>query len=588
MEKITLNGFDLTRRHVIDIACNLAEVVIDTSKISASRDYIVDKVDKGKIVYGVTTGFGSNADKSIEKKDAEALQSNLLRSHASGVGREFSTEIVRAIMAIRLNTLLKGNSGIQESTARQLEFLLNNEIHPVIPEQGSVGASGDLCPLSHMALPLIGEGEIRYGGEKYPTEEFLKTEKARQMGFSKITLSYKEGLALNNGTTVMTAVGTLALYKAERLLKIATLTSALIFESLGARSDAFAFPKVHEVRNHSGQTDVARWLTALLSGSRIINISQKEIIHHILAKNLITDPAIFSTLNDLNSIEETDRQGQIPASVIDKLRGAGEHDLVAILCFARKKWTPQDAYSIRCLPQVFGASKTAIDHVVSVVERELNAAVDNPLIFVDEDRVISGGNFHGQPIALVMDYLKLAVAEIGNITERQVNKLVDKATNDGLPSFLVNDSGLNSGLMITQYVAASIVSENKVLVHPASADSIPTCENTEDHVSMGSIAARQALEITKNVEKITAIAIMAAFYAVSMRLQQFGKVEMESAPENMLAGATLEFYRAVQASNENFDKENEFLGRDRFLSPEIEKIRSSFDTFAAIADKYLG
>lgn len=594
MAPITLNGFDLTRQQVIEIACNNAKVSVDASRISESRDYVVKKVNDGRIVYGVTTGFGSNADKPIKKDDAEALQVNLLRSHSCGVGNNFSREIVRAVMAIRLNTLLKGNSGIQETTVRQLEFLLNNEIHPVIPEQGSVGASGDLCPLSHMALPIIGEGQIEYKGDEYSTEQFLRMDEAKQIGFSKATLSYKEGLALNNGTTVMTAVGTIALHKAERLLKVSTLTSALIFESLGARRNAFGFAKLHAARNHSGQSKIAQWLTNLLSDSRLVDISQNEILNHVISNNLIADPEILAVLKELNAIDEPDKQQQIPAFVIHKLRSSGPsdrssrlNDLADILFFARKKWTPQDSYSIRCLPQVFGASKSAIDHVISIVDNELNAAVDNPLIFVGDDKVISGGNFHGQPIALVMDYLKIAVAEIGNITERQINKLVDAATNDGLPSFLINDTGLNSGLMIPQYAAAGIVSENKVLVHPASTDSIPTCENTEDHVSMGLIAARQALQIVENAEKITAIAILVGFYAISMRLQQFGRVKMENKPENILAKATLEFYLAVQASNENFDNGNEFLSKDRYLSPEIKALHSNFATFASIADKYI-
>lgn len=587
MEIVPLNGFDLTREQVVNIACGSAKISIDVSKLAKSRDYVVKKVDDGKIVYGVTTGFGSNADKHIKKEDAEALQVNLLRSHACGVGDDFSREIVRAIMAIRLNTLLKGHSGIQESTARQLEFLINNEIHPMIPEQGSVGASGDLCPLSHMALPLIGEGEIEYKGETYSTVDFLATDEAKRIGFSPVTLSYKEGLALNNGTTVMAAVAAIALHRAERLLKVSTLTSALIFESLGARGNAFRFKKIHEARSHSGQTEIASWLTKLLNGSKLIDISQHEIIDHVITNLLIEDADILGVLKSLNGVEEADRQEQIPAKIIDKLRSAGQDDLACILYFARKKWTPQDAYSIRCLPQVFGASKTAIDHAISVVDNELNAAVDNPLIFVDEDKVISGGNFHGQPIALVMDYLKLAVAEIGNITERQINKMVDSATNDGLPPFLVNDTGLNSGLMIAQYAAAAVVSENKVLVHPASADSIPTCENTEDHVSMGAAAARQALEIVENAEKVAAIAIVTAFYAVSMRLQQFEKVKMEARPEETLAAATLEFYRAIRSSNKNFDEENKFLDSDRFLSPEIKTMRSNFDAFAAIAGKYI-
>lgn len=234
----------------------------------------------------------------------------------------------------------------------------------------------------------------------------------------------------------------------------------------------------------------------------------------------------------------------------------------------------------------FRSKQKAIDHVISVVDNELNASVDNPLIFADDDKVVSGGNFHGQPIALVMDYLKLALAEMGNITERQINKMVDTNTNDCMESFLIYGTGLNNGLMIPQYAAAGIVSENKVLVHPASADSIPTCENTEDHVSMGTIAARQAVQIAENVEKITAIAIMTGFYAISMRLEQFATMKMESSPDKTLAPATLDFYNAVKESNKEFANAN-FLKTDRYLSPEIKSIHAKFGEFAKVADKYL-
>jgi histidine ammonia-lyase len=617
MKEVILNGNDLTRQQVVDVSYNYAKIIIDTDNIKISLDFINKKVAENKVIYGVTTGFGSNADKLIQKEDTIELQLNLLRSHACGVGNNFSKEIVRAIMVIRLNTLLKGNSGVQESTVKQLEFLLNYNIHPLIPEQGSVGASGDLCPLSHMALPLIGEGEIEYNGIEYKTTDFLETDLAKAIKFNKITLSYKEGLALNNGTSVMAAVGTIALYKAEQLLKVSTLSSSLIFESLCARKDSFAYPKIHEARKHAGQSEIANWLTKLLNGSKLVNISQNEILQKLLELEEISPMR-----EELNLVASQVEQIQIPSFLIDKLNFEGGKlkseankikeqneslskellnkgdkllSIATMLNFAKKKWKPQDSYSIRCLPQVFGASKTAIDHVISIVNNELNAAVDNPLIFVEEDeemsRVISGGNFHGQPIALVMDYLKLAVAEIGNIIERQINKMVDTNTSDCLPSFLIHGTGLNNGLMIPQYAAAAIVSENKVLVHPASADSIPTCENTEDHVSMGTIAARQALQITENVEKITSIAIMTGFYALTMRLEQFSELKMfdiesENPFEKYLAPATLEFYNAIKKSNKEFEN-IDFLKNDRFLSPEIKIINTKFDIFASIAERYI-
>lgn len=582
METIVLNGSDLTRHQVIEVAYNYKKVEIDTSKIKKSRDYIEKKVKEARIIYGVSTGFGSNVDKQIKPEQAEELQINLLRSHACGVGEYFPIEISRAIMVIRLNTLLKGFSGIREETVHALEFLINNKIHPLIPEQGSVGASGDLCPLSHMALPLIGEGEVEFNGKFWHTEDFVNSEENKKVQYKPVRLSYKEGLALNNGTTVMTALAAIAVEKAYRLFNTALLSSSLIFEALGARKESFAFHKIHEIRNHSGQTQVAELLTEVLKDSKIIGITQKEIINHVVNNNLIDDKSVNDILEKLNSVNELDKQEQIPDYVINKLKVDNKFDIANILAFAKKKWKPQDSYSIRCVPQVFGASKTAIDHVASIVDNELNAACDNPLIFADDDKVISGGNFHGQPIALVMDYLKLAVSELGNITERQINKMVDSSTNDCLPSFLIANSGLNSGLMITQYAAAAIASENKVLVHPASADSIPTCENTEDHVSMGTIAARQALQIIGNVEKIVSIAIISGFYAVNIRLQQFSKVKLESNPEKVLAKKTFEFFKAIKNSNKIYSENDGFLSVDRFLSPEIKNITQHFQRFSEI------
>lgn len=591
-QTILLNGDELTNEQVIEIACNHARIEIDTGKLSSSLNYIAKKVEDEKIVYGVTTGFGSNADKKIDSADALTLQENLLRSHACGVGNNFSVEVVRAIMAIRLNTLLKGYSGVKEDTVQLLKDLLNNDVHPVIPEQGSVGASGDLCPLSHMALPLIGEGEVSFTDENgqlqtMPCEVFRQTAKAASFGYQPVKLGYKEGLALNNGTTVMAAVGVLALHKAERILKVGTLISALIYESLCVRKNFYAYKPLHLVRNHSGQTAIADWLDKLLKGSKLVNISQNEILGHLQNENLIDDKVVSDELSALLKISDEEMIKQIPEWVVSTMKARGNHTIADILVFARKKWKPQDSYSIRCVPQVFGASKTAIDHAYDIVANELNAAVDNPLIFPDEDKVISGGNFHGQPIALVMDYLKLAVAEIGNIVERQVNKLVDANTNDGLPSFLVKGNGINNGLMISQYAAAGIVSENKVLVHPASADSIPTCENTEDHVSMGTIAARQALQIADNVEKILAIAALAGFYAVTLRLEQFENVKLESARDKRLSPATLEFYNAIRKANPRLDDKNKFLNEDRFLSPEIKALQRSLADFEVICNKYL-
>ncbi len=586
MEIVKLNGSELTRSQLIDIAFNNYKVEIDKSKLEKSRKYIESKVADGSIVYGVTTGFGSNVDKQIKAEQAAELQVNLLRSHACGVGNYFSREITRAIMAIRLNTLLKGFSGIKDETAEQLQFLINNDIHPLIPEQGSVGASGDLCPLSHMALPLIGEGEIEFKGKHYLTEDFLKTDVAKEIGYKPIILSYKEGLALNNGTTIMAAVAAIAVHKAETLFKTAILSTALIYEAIAARKEAFSFDGIHQARNHKGQIEIAHHLKTLLNGSKLVGITQKQIIDFIIENKIVKSPKALEELNKLYQVKETSKQEQISENTINLCKVDGENEVANMLLFAKKKWKPQDSYSIRCIPQVFGASLAALDHIKEIADNELNAACDNPLIFPDDDMVVSGGNFHGQPIALIMDYLKLAVSEIGSITERQINKLVDSSTNDCLPAFLVGNSGLNSGLMITQYAAAAIASENKVLVHPASADSIPTCENTEDHVSMGTIAARQALQIIENVENILSIAVMTGYYAVSLRVNQFVSLGMFKSAEEMLAPASIAFYNAVTESNTNYDKAGNFLKTDRFLSPEIRIIKSNIEKYSKIFDEY--
>ncbi|MFN8310299.1 MAG: aromatic amino acid lyase [Chitinophagales bacterium] len=586
MKKILLNGEALKWQDVIAISYHDAFTEIDTAKLQQSRDYIVQKVNENKIIYGVTTGFGSNTDKYIAADKTEILQLNLLRSHACGVGAPLSRAITRAAMAIRLNTLLKGHSGVQESTVRQLQFLLNNKIHPIIPEQGSVGASGDLCPLAHMALPLIGEGELEYDGQRYDTETFLKTEMSVHIGFKPVTLSYKEGLALTNGTTIICAAGVVALHLAVQILESATLSSALLFEAIGARKNAFAFEKIHLARRHSGQIAIANQLTQLLSDSTFINISQQHIIKHVLAsdaiKSEIGSTEMITVLEQLAAETDVQKQQQIPDQLIYALRATGKSALADLFLFAKKKWKPQDAYSIRCVPQVFGATKAAIDHVEEILNNELNAAGDNPLIFAEEDAVISGGNFHGQPVALIMDYLKLAIAEIGNICERQINKLVDASTNDVLPPFLIEGSGLNNGMMIPQYVAASLVSENKVLVHPASADSVPTCENTEDHVSMGTIAARQAIQICGNVERIISIALLTGFYAFRLREKQLLQFELKLHQSS----STQKLMNLLQKIDPELNA-SDFLKTDRYLSKEINAVNNNFGSIAKLASDLL-
>ncbi|HMS39631.1 MAG TPA: aromatic amino acid ammonia-lyase [Pyrinomonadaceae bacterium] len=564
METIHLNGNSLTIKEVISVARNDAKVEIDTSKLNKSRDFITKKVKENAVIYGVTTGFGSNADRFVDNQYSEKLQINLLRSHSCGIGENFSREIVRAIMLIRLNTLLKGNSGIQRQTAEQIQLYLNENIHPVIPSQGSVGASGDLCPLSHFGLAIIGEGYVEFEGKIFPTDELLKSR-----GISPIVLSYKEGLALNNGTTVMTALGVFAVFDFERLLKLSTLNSSLMLEALCARREAFD-EKIHLARRNDAQIQVAEWIRGFIEGSTFIGIKSEDLKKYGLNDDEKRKFVEFEiNQSQLNTDEKAEFEVLKDKKIIDEI--------------AAKKKIPQDSYSIRCIPQVFGASLQALRHAESVIENEMNAAVDNPLIFADEEEVLSGGNFHGQPIALVLDYLKLAIHEIGNITERQIAKLVDRNTNHGLPSFLIkNTDGTNSGLMIPQYAAASLVSENKVLVHPASADSIPTCENTEDHVSMGPIAGRQALEILGNVKKITAIAILAAHHSAELRRHQFENRGISL----QMAEATEKYFLKINEIIPDFN-DNVFLEKDRFLYNDIQTILKNYEEFAALAENLI-
>lgn len=561
METIHLNGNSLTIKEVMSVARNDAKVEIDTSKLNKSRDFITKKVGENAIIYGVTTGFGSNADRFVDRQYSEKLQVNLLRSHSCGVGENFSREIVRAIMLIRLNTLLKGNSGIRAETCEQIKLYLNEKIHPVIPSQGSVGASGDLCPLSHFGLAIIGEGYVEFEGEIFLTDELLKSR-----NILPIVLSYKEGLAITNGTTVMAALGVLTVYDFERLLKLSTLNSSLMLEALCARREAFD-EKIHIARRNDAQAKIAEWMRGFIEGSTFIGIKSEDLKKHGLSDDEKRKFVEFEiNQNNLNPDEKAELEVLKEKKVIDEI--------------AAKKKIPQDAYSIRCIPQVFGASLQALRHAESVIVNEMNAAVDNPLIFADEEEVLSGGNFHGQPVALVLDYLKLAIAEIGNITERQIAKLVDRNTNHGLPSFLIkNTDGTNSGLMIPQYAAASLVSENKVLVHPASADSIPTCENTEDHVSMGPIAGRQALEILGNVKKITAIAILAAHHAAELRRTQFADRGISA----QMSAATEKHFNKIKEIIPDF-KEKSFLETDRFLYNDIQTIMKNYDELAALAE----
>jgi histidine ammonia-lyase len=433
-------------------------------KVVASREVVEQLVGSDEIVYGVTTGFGDLASKRIAHADTEKLQRNLLMSHAVGVGDAHSTEVVRAMLLLRASALAQGYSGCRPVVIERLLEFLRSGIHPVVPSQGSVGASGDLAPLAHLALPLIGLGRAEVDGEIVGGDEAL-----RRRGLVPLTLQAKEGLALLNGTQQMTAVGVLALLRAEQALRSASVIASMSVEALQGTDVAFS-ADYHAVRPHPGQMRVAAEMRALLRDSELMRA------HH------------------------------------------GQTHKV------------QDPYSIRCVPQVHGAIADALAHVRRVLEIEINSATDNPLVFsngadVDPDaiatgggRVVSGGNFHGEPVALAMDVLKTAISEIGSISERRLAQLTDPRMS-GLPAFLVEDAGLNSGMMLYQYVAAALVSENKSIAHPASVDSIPTSANQEDHVSMGPIAARQAAAAVSNVEHVLALEALAAAQGIDFRVR---------------------------------------------------------------------
>ena len=451
MSKVVITGQDLTVEQIVAVCRENAVVELSEESVKSvleSRKIVDDLIAEEKVVYGITTGFGKFSDVVISQDQCKELQKNLIITHAVGAGNPFSKDIARGIILLRVNNLAKGFSGIRLETLQTMIDMLNKGVTPIIPEKGSLGASGDLAPLSHMVLPMIGLGLAEYEGEVLPGDEAMK-----RAGIPTIELSAKEGLALNNGTQAMTSTGTLALHDALNLLKTADIAAALNFEAQNGVVDALD-PRVHEVRPHSGQLATARNLRKLLEGSK-----------------------------------NTSRQGEIRV---------------------------QDAYSLRCCPQIHGASKDAVNYVRDHVDIEINSVTDNPIIFKDDRAGISGGNFHGQPMALSFDFLKIAESELANVSERRIERLVNPAYS-GLPAFLTPNGGVNSGFMIVQYSAAALVSENKVLAHPASVDSIPSSAGQEDHVSMGTIAARQAGEIGRNVRRVLAMDLMVACQGIDMR-----------------------------------------------------------------------
>lgn len=488
---VLLDGETLTLADVEAVARGArVEVAAEArTRVERSRAVVEAAVASGRPVYGVNTGFGRLADVAVPPERIEELQVNLIRSHACGVGAPLSREDTRAVTLLRANVLAKGFSGVRPAVVDLLAEMLNRGVHPVIPEEGSVGASGDLAPLSHLALVLIGEGEAELGGEVMPGAEAL-----RRAGLEPISLKAKEGLALNNGTQVITGLGALALTGAERLADTADVAGAMTLEGLRGTPDAF-HPALQAARPHPGQIRSAERLRALLADSEI-----RESHRH-------GDPRV------------------------------------------------QDAYALRCMPQVHGAFRNALGYISSVLETEANSATDNPLIFPDVDGglVLSGGNFHGQPVAQVLDLLAIALTDLASISERRIERLVNPDLSD-LPAFLTKDPGVRSGMMLAQITAAALVSECKVLSHPASVDSIPTGASREDHVSMGTSAARKARRVLRAAETVIGIELMCAAQALEFL-----------APLRPGAG--------VQRARERLRTRIAPLEEDRVLAPDIEAAR---------------
>lgn len=417
------------------------------NRIVRCREYLDSKMEsQTEPIYGITTGFGSLCNISISADELGTLQKNLVMSHACGTGDRVPSQIVKLMLLLKVQSLSYGHSGVQLATVERLIEMFNNNILPVVYQQGSLGASGDLAPLAHLCLPLLGLGEVEVEGMPIPTSEVME-----QFGWEPISLQSKEGLALLNGTQFMSAYGVWSLLKAIRLSSQADKVAAVSLDAFDGRIEPFC-DEVHIVRSHRGQIETARTMRSLLEGSQILN---------------------------------------------------------------QKKAHVQDPYSFRCIPQVHGATKDTIAYVSTVLENEINSVTDNPTVFPEQDMVVSAGNFHGQPIALAMDFLAIAVAELANISERRTYRLISGSR--GLPSFLVAKPGLNSGFMIPQYTAASIVSQNKGLCMPASVDSIPSSQSQEDHVSMGSNAATKLARVVDNTERVLAIELFNAAQALEFR-----------------------------------------------------------------------
>ena len=510
MNEIILDGESLTFEQVIAVAYGKPGAprvaLSDTAKTAVERAAaaVQTLLDRGEIAYGITTGFGAFKDKIISREEVELLQKNIVLSHAVGVGDPFDVATVRAIMLIRANTLARGFSGIRLETLQLIIDCLNLGIHPVIPEKGSLGASGDLAPLAHFACLMIGEGEAEFNGAVMSGAEAL-----RLVGLEPVTLAAKEGLALTNGTTVMTAVGLLETARSRSLAELADLSGCMSLEALHGTVSAFD-ERIHALRPHPRQIDCAKDLRKILDGSEFVR--------------------------------EFD-----PANV-------------------------QDAYTLRCMPQVHGACRDAVAYAEWLIDLELNAVTDNPLIFVSEDgesiEVISGGNFHGEPLALAFDYLTIALSELANIAERRIMRLTDEASNAHvLPAFLTEHGGLNSGFMIVQYTAAALCTENKVLAHPASVDTIPSSANVEDHVSMGLTAALKMRQVAVNFETVLGLELLCAAQGVDFRRRVLGD-------GRQLGKGTAPIYAAIR-------ERIPFIERDVYMKPHLKAAAEVVADFVA-------
>ena len=460
-------------------------------KMLESRQFIENHLESGEVIYGVNTGFGHFSDVRISKDQIVELQKNLIRSHSMGVGKAFTKEETRAILFLRAGALARGHSGIRPVVVETLLNYLNNDIIPVIPQKGSVGASGDLAPLSHLALAVIGEGQV-WGDNNQPLPTYNLLEKK---SVKPLELKAKEGLSMINGCQVMTAVGLLNLFKARRLIWMADLSGAMSIEALKGSRKAFD-PLISASRPHPGEIKTARNLLKLMGKTSGIAES------HLNCKKV------------------------------------------------------QDAYSLRCIPAVHGAAKDNLRHVLSILETEANSSTDNPLVFAKEAKVLSCGNFHGEPVACAMDFACIAISSLGNISECRIEKMIDPSTSNGLPAFLSPHEGLHSGHMIVQVAAASLVSENKILSHPASVDSIPTSAGKEDHVSMGTIAARKFGSVVENVEYILSMEILSSAQALDLL-------------------KPLKPQAAVKEAFTEIRKQIPFAEKDRVFSKDVEKIKKT-------------